>query len=286
MRESVRCVLLSLVLGLGGAHSVFASDGVLEISQACAIGGCFSGDAPGFPVTIDGTAGASYVLTSGLVVAGANTTAIEVTGNGISIDLNGFAVRGTTTCNFAPHATCAPIGNGHGITGSANVQVRNGTVIGLGGYGLDLGFDSVVEDLRVLNCGLGGIRLGPGGAVRSTTANGNGGSGVTIDFRGGVYSAIATNNNVDGIRMGDGSLVRDSVAHSNGGDGIECTADCLAIANEVTSNVGVGLRGPGDCFFNLAYGANMISRNAGGIAADCVVQVGANVCNGSAAACP
>ena len=52
---------LTLTLSL----PIFAVDGVLEINQTCAVNtGCFSGDAAGFPVTIDGSAGLSYVLTA------------------------------------------------------------------------------------------------------------------------------------------------------------------------------------------------------------------------------
>ena len=45
----------------------FASDGVVEINQTCAITtGCFAGDASGFPVTIQATptgpAGGSYLI--------------------------------------------------------------------------------------------------------------------------------------------------------------------------------------------------------------------------------
>ena len=41
-----------------------ASDGVLEINQTCAVNtGCFPGDAPGFPVHLDGTPSKSYALT-------------------------------------------------------------------------------------------------------------------------------------------------------------------------------------------------------------------------------
>lgn len=51
MRRLALFVLLSLAAPLTGT-SAFASDGALEISQACATAGCFSGDTPGLPVTI------------------------------------------------------------------------------------------------------------------------------------------------------------------------------------------------------------------------------------------
>jgi len=239
-------------------------------------------------VTIDGSAGASYVLTGSLSVPNENTSAIQITIDGISVDLNGFSIRGITTCGFIPYAVCAPVGTGNGISGSNNTSVRNGTVIGMGGYGLDLGFDGVTENVRVLNSGLGGIRLGPGSAARAVTANGNNGFGVKVDFRGAVYSAITTNNNLNGIELGEGAIVRDSVVHSNGQHGLVCSNDCLATANEATGNGGFGFLAPDNCPINgtLAYGGNVISRNAGGIIQGCSAQLGANVCNGTTAACP
>ena len=52
-----------------------ADNGVLEINQACAVHtGCFSGDDPGLPVTIDSSAGRSYRLTSDLTSSSSNPT--------------------------------------------------------------------------------------------------------------------------------------------------------------------------------------------------------------------
>lgn len=285
MRKDYRYLLILLCCGC--AEPGFASDGVLEINQACVIGGCFSGDTAGFPVTIDGSAGKSYLLTSSLAVSSPNTSAIQISTDGVSLDLNGFTIKGTTTCGYQPYAVCGPTGSGNGISGPSNIAVRNGIVSGMGGYGLDLGFDSVAENIRTLNNGLGGIRVGPGSSVRSATANANGGNGVTTDFRSGVYSVIATNNNMAGIALGQGALVRDSVIHSNGGNGIECLNGCLASGNQVSSNFAVGLVAPANCGSGtLAYGGHQINGNLAGVATGCVAQLGQNLCEGSTAACP
>ena len=56
----------------------FASDGLLEINQACvSTGGC-AGDEPGYPVTITGQAGRSYLLTSDLSLTDPTAYAIYV----------------------------------------------------------------------------------------------------------------------------------------------------------------------------------------------------------------
>jgi len=287
MPKYIACLLISLLCGPGGTSTTLAADGVLEISQACAVAGCFSGDTAGFPVTITGAAGKSYLLTSSLTVPNQNTSAIQISIEGISVDLNGFTIKGTTTCNYLPYADCSPVGTGNGISGPAIISVRNGIISGMGGYGLDLGFDSVAEDVRVLTNGLGGIRMGPGGAVRSVTANANNGYGILTDFRNGIYSVIATNNNDGGIKMGQSGLVRDSVMHSNGGPGMECLEGCLATSNQISGNFGGALVAPPTCASTtLAYSGNQINGNFGPISTGCVAQIGQNLCNGSTATCP
>jgi hypothetical protein len=79
-----------------------ASDGRIEINQACALAGCFQGDSPGFPVTLSG--GDSFVLTSNLDVSGA-TSAITTGSPGRVLDLNGFEIAGPGLCGAAISGT-------------------------------------------------------------------------------------------------------------------------------------------------------------------------------------
>src|SRR6476619_1942828 len=88
-----------------------ASDGRLEINQACVAAGCFAADTPGFPVETQ--ANRSYVLTSGLTVPDANTTAVILNQNS-ALDLNGFTIQGVTTCSASP-TVCSNTGSGVGV---------------------------------------------------------------------------------------------------------------------------------------------------------------------------
>ena len=90
---SIACasVVLSLMLVLAPAATALAADGVVEINQACALAGCFAGDAAGFPVSI--TSSGSYVLTSDL--APGATDAISIPADDVTVDLNGFTIAGT-----------------------------------------------------------------------------------------------------------------------------------------------------------------------------------------------
>ena len=284
MRTRFLLTLLAALIA-PAAHS---SDGVLEINQACALGGgCFSGDAPLFPVTITGSPGQSYRLTSNLQVPNENTTAIVVTPAGVSIDLNGFSISGPTTCSFAPYASCAPVGVGYGVDATTSTKVSNGLVQGMGADGIRLTFDGVVENVRVLNSGAAGINVGPGGSVRRSVASANGGLGIAVSFRGAVVESITDNNGGEGIVLGQGSAVHDSVSSANRLDGIRCTGSCLLMNNAVTSNFRYGLAATAPpCSQVLAYGQNLINTNVLGPVQNgaCAIQVDTNVC--TLAVCP
>src|SRR5688572_23105176 len=83
------------------------------IDQAKAnAGNVTPGDTPGFPVTI--TQPGSYRLTSNLTVSNENTTAIRITTNDVTIDLNGFRLKGPVVCS-GPQGNCNLGGTGAGV---------------------------------------------------------------------------------------------------------------------------------------------------------------------------
>ncbi len=83
------------------SSSLYAVDGVILIDQNHAlIGNITPGDAPGFPVTISQPG--SYRLSGDLIVPDANTTAIQITADHVTLDLNGFAIIGPTVCTSSP----------------------------------------------------------------------------------------------------------------------------------------------------------------------------------------
>src|SRR5436190_432567 len=89
--------LAPALLLAGLSCNMYAVDGIILIDQNRALaGGVTPGDAPGFPVTISQRG--SYRLASDLIVPNANTTAIVVNANNVTIDLNGFSIIGPTVC--------------------------------------------------------------------------------------------------------------------------------------------------------------------------------------------
>src|SRR5437867_140385 len=67
-----------------------------------------------FPLTISEPG--SYILVTNITVPDANTTAISITADNVTLDLGGFSIMGPTVCSGGPPVTsCAPSGTGIGI---------------------------------------------------------------------------------------------------------------------------------------------------------------------------
>lgn len=242
------CILASI------SSSLYAVDGVVLIDQNHALAGSVTpGDAPGFPVTISQPG--SYRLSGNLTVPNANTTAIQITADHVSLDLNGFAIIGPTVCTSSP-ATCPPIAQGIGIQadngptadGPRGTKVFNGTVRGMGSTGIFI--------------------TGAGSSVERVVLDSNGGGGVII--AGTVIQSTATRNGSFGIFA---TIVRDCYATDNHDDGIELDAiGGVAIGNISSFNGHQGITAP-----NATVTGNTAVRNvAFGISATCPSSIVGN----------
>jgi parallel beta-helix repeat protein len=268
----LRAILPSVVLLLSSVTSLHAGEGVLEINQACAVNtGCFSGDASGYPVTIDGSAGRSYRLTSDLVVPDQNTDGIRVASPSVSIDLGGFEIA-RAVCVGAL-TICRLSGTGSGVTRTASfprgTSVKNGSVIGMGLYGVDLGEQSQVMDLRVRWSGSDGIRVDGGSVVSGSSAFENGVHGI---YAPGLSSTVSSShagyNESHGIRTGESAIVSGNTAVFNLGSGISTEKGAVISNNTAHGNVLSGI---------LALDGSMVSGNT----AYNNSQAGINAGNGS-----
>jgi len=251
---------LSLLWGA----SAFAIDGVLEVNHACATQqGCFSGDSAGYPVTIDGSAGGSYRLTSNLVVPDEDTNGILVNASSISIDLNGFEIV-RTGCEGATTDCTPESGIGAGVRTSTErlgVSVRNGSITGMGWAGAQLvGEQAEAKGLRVRWNRLYGINTGPGAIVSGNTAYGNSGIGIRVGEGSTVSGNTAYSNGDNGIVALSGSSVSGNTAYINKSAGIQTGTGCLVQRNTVRNNTGYGLNLPSDA----AYRENVITGNTAG----------------------
>ncbi len=240
LRVCAAGMTLVVAPALLGAGPAAAADGTLEIHQTCAVtGGCFPGDAAGFPVTI--SASGSYRLTSNLTMPNEFAFGIEITASNVSIDLNGFAIAGPVVCSGIP-IVCTPSTTGGGgirtIGDVRSTKVANGTLRGLGGSGINLGRASTAMDLLVLS---------------------NRGSGIDVGSDSVVIGNVVAENATSGIWVGGGSVVRDNTTARNGTDGISDGADvarasgALVSGNSVYQNAANGI--------DLAEEASVVTGN-------------------------
>ena len=310
----MRSISTLAVLFLALAPPALASDGVLEINQACAVNtGCFPGDAAGYPVTIS-LAGASFVLTSRLVVPDERMDAILINRSSVSIDLGGFEIIGPVTCSGTPLVCTPASGGGTGVEAatSRGISVKNGSVSGMGRVGVLLGEQAEVTNLRVRGNAVDGIRVdngstvsgntvyqngkmgiyaGSGSTVSGNTTYENGNIGMAVDAGSTISGNTASQNEGDGILSAGGNTIVGNTAFSNGDattdDGIECQYSCTVRGNTVRSNSGHGLNLGPDC----AYSDNVVSQNTAGAVTGpgSANSRGGNYCSGTgtvSASCP
>jgi hypothetical protein len=253
------CIASTAVATLLFSVGTFAVDGVILIDQNKALAGNVTpGDAPGFPVTISQPG--SYRLASNLTLTDANTTVIDITVGDVTIDLNGFSIRGPTTCSGTPAVTsCAPAGSGSGIVASTqltNITVQNGIVRGMPVFAITLaGLGHIVDRMH-------------------TTDNGN--TGITMNT-GRVSHSTSVRNGADGIFVNDG-VADHNVSTGNRFRGITLNAG-IASYNNIANNGNVGLL----LGFDSGYTGNTMHGNAVPVSGGVSLGGGNhNVCNGVA----
>lgn len=242
----------ALTLVLAMAAPAFGVDGVIEINQARAkAGGVAPSDTPLFPVTLDQPG--SYRLTGNLDVTDAsarpagtaaeNTTAILVTADNVTIDLNGFMIKGPTVCSGVP-LTCSPTGSGVGIDalGQPGVAVVNGTVRGMGSHGVRIAEQGEAEKVRALSNGDTGI-AGGAGTVANCTSSGNGGNGISGTT---VTGCTALNNG--GVGIGAITVANcTTTGNLLGGIGANTVTGCTASGNGAPQISAFGIAGHNIC---------------------------------------
>jgi parallel beta-helix repeat protein len=325
--NSMRSLTVHVPLLMTLAIPALAADGVLEINQTCALNtGCFAGDSAGLPVTIS-TAG-SYKLTSNLVVPNENTDGIVVGSGNVSIDLAGFEIRGVVVCSGPPLVCTPSTGTGSGVevtsTSLPGILVRNGSITGMGRYGVLLGVQAEVMQLRARSNRVVGIEVADVSTVSGNSAHFNGFEGITVGNGSTVSGNTAYSNGSGGIQVGGASTISGNTAYANGDIGIFANTGSTISGNTVFSNGSTGIStilgstvsgntaygnggggistGTGSTVsgntvrINTGFGLNLgpqsgyrenviTSNTAGTVTGTGLVNLGNNACNGTAV-CP
>ncbi len=307
-----RAAIIAAAVLLLSCGVATAGDGVIEINQACALNtGCMQFDAPGFPVEIQSPG--SYILTSNLdtrSLGNPEVTVINVQAADVTIDMNGFQIVGPVNCSGLPPAEprlCTPqnLINGQGISGAVSgMTVRNGSIRGVPGTGVQCGLGCRVENVSVMDSAGGGISVETGSVVDGCITSGNQFAGISASsgstgsvvhdsssFRNGgegIHATLTTirgstfaHNRGDGIFTNSGSVVIENTIQNNNGNGIRLSTS-IATGNNIRGNALFGITAVG----KSAYGGNLIQDNGGTVAGGtAAVQMGTNVCDGNTT-CP
>jgi len=278
-----RACLMAAVLVVGLSSSLQAVDGVWLITQSGALSGYVTpGDAPGFPVTI--TQPGSYRLAGNLTVPTVFFTAIEITTDDVTLDLNGFSILvASSRCITAGGMPCPAQGRGIDAENRDNIAVLNGTVRGMGGIGIFLGSNARVDKVSVIDNGNGGIATSQNSVVTGNKAQGNGGiAGIFAGNYSIAQGNVALRNTRDGIHAGSGSTVQGNTSNFNGMDGISVGVASTVIGNTARQNARFGLGLAASTFPNdtIGYANNVVTYN-GQAQVSGGTSLGQNLCNGS-----
>lgn len=243
----------------GGSASGTTTVGVITIDQAKAeAGGVTPGDAPGFPVTISQPG--TYRLMSNLTVASSTTHAIQITGNNVTLDLNGFSIIGPGACSETGGTggiTCTPADSAnYGVDASNRsfTSVRGGSVRGFA-EGVAAGFFADVSGLRISDMRYGGISAGVNSSVTDNV--------IARVRTAGIYNNGLTRNNLiyfaqTGVSASGGLIEGNRILYTTNGISGGSISQGSAVVGNVMSTVTTPLYQ--------------------------VIQIGQNLCNSSV--CP
>lgn len=203
-----------------------AVDGEILINQAKAnAGGVTPGDAAGFPVTLSRPG--RYKLSGNLAVPEA-FSGISVTANDVTLDLNGFTIKGDNSS--------------YAVLGVSVVRLRvmNGTITGFtnsnGGFGIDAdGEGDLVENMRFV------------------------GNTAALAMQGARIRNNTLANNEFGINSCSNCLIENNIVTGSQLHTAIFAEQSVLLGNLIVGNGGYAFLGNGN-----GYGNNILIGNHGG----------------------
>jgi parallel beta-helix repeat protein len=155
----------------------------------------------------------SYYLT-GDVEGIPNMSGIRIDASDVTLDLNGFSLRGVPGAYSAIYVE----------TTVSGLQVRNGRIVSWGSSGIDaaLANRSQFTDLDVSNNEFYGIFVGNTATVERCTVEANYTTGITVGSDSRILYCISTHHdNGDGIDTGANCLVESTISNNNSESGFQ-----------------------------------------------------------------
>jgi len=218
----------------------------------------------------------SYYLT-GNITGVPGRHGIEIVASGVTLDLMGFDLVGS-----------AEVAALDGVSVTAlnltNITIRNGSVRGWGGDGVDVGNSSnnLLDGLRASANNGNGIAIGTGSTISGCSAYNNTAIGIWAVAGSTVTGCTAYSNNGDGIVAGEGSTVTGCTAYLNGelfftANGIRAGSGSTVTGCTAHSNTGDGIfASSGSTVTGCTAHSNTrdgISAGSGSTVAGCTARV-------------
>jgi len=178
----------------------------------------------------------SYYVTTNLVGA-AGQNGITINSDCVTIDLMGFELRGL------PGSLSGVFFNGQFRAYIYNGCIRNWSQDGINGNN---GAASIIERLRVGDCGRNGIAINSGSQIRHCIVSGNSQVGILTSNHVEVDDCVSGGNGTHGIQCGTGSNIRRCLTTGNGAAGITGSGlDGFNIldSNSEANNAGIAIIG-------------------------------------------
>jgi parallel beta-helix repeat protein len=190
----------------------------------------------------------SYYLTDN-ITAPTGKCGIMVTVSDVTIDLNGFAIRGDPGCTYGTFT------GGNSLTG---VTIKNGTIVRCVNTAIDLHLcsgsrvsgvimehnsgaalsinDGIVDHCEAFSNHSGFESDSSLGTFQDCVATWNTMNGFTCTNASLIERCTASNNGSQGFYIGAQSTIRDCQAFTNAGQGIVATSGSLITGNSVWNN--------------------------------------------------
>jgi len=157
-----------------------------------------------------------------------NTNGITIASDDVTIDLNDHALVGV-----------AQALDGIQVMGAhTNITVRNGSVLGWPGDGVDAGaaVNSQVRNISTARNSGAGIRAGEGSLVAGCSARTNTLDGIIASSGCRVTDCTTSRNGSEGLIIGTGSTIEGCTAFDNGANGISAGLGCSVVNCTAYSN--------------------------------------------------
>jgi parallel beta-helix repeat protein len=168
------------------------------------------------------------------------TNGITIASDNVTIDLNDHAIVGVVQAL-----------DGINVSGArTNITVRNGSVIGWPGDGVDAttAVNSQLRDLNAARNSGVGLRVGEGSLIASCTARTNLLDGIIASSGCRITGCTTSKNGSEGLVLGLGGIIEGCTAFDNGANGITATSvgssiiNCTAYGNG-TNGIWIGTGG-------------------------------------------